>query len=69
MIKLVLKFAVIQNKEGEHLLYMTTTQKKPIVISPSILSADFSRLGDEVRAIDKAGADWIHIDVMDLLDL
>ena len=65
MIKLVLKFAVIQNKEGEHLLYMTTTQKKPIVISPSILSADFSRLGDEVRAIDKAGADWIHIDVMD----
>ncbi|MCL2932537.1 MAG: ribulose-phosphate 3-epimerase [Trichodesmium sp. MAG_R03] len=44
---------------------MTTTQNKPVVISPSILSADFSRLGDEVRAIDKAGADWIHVDVMD----
>ncbi|MFE4104882.1 ribulose-phosphate 3-epimerase [Almyronema epifaneia] len=42
-----------------------TKSNKPIVISPSILSADFSRLGDEVRAADKAGADWIHVDVMD----
>ena len=35
------------------------------LISPSILSADFARLGEEVRAIDHAGADWIHVDVMD----
>jgi ribulose-phosphate 3-epimerase len=36
-----------------------------VKISPSILSADFARLGEEVRAIDEAGADWIHVDVMD----
>ncbi len=39
--------------------------KKPVRIAPSILSADFGRLADEVRAIDEAGADWVHVDVMD----
>ena len=38
---------------------------KEILIAPSILSADFSKLGEEIAAIDKAGADWIHLDVMD----
>ena len=38
---------------------------KDILIAPSILSADFARLGEEVRAIDQAGCDWVHVDVMD----
>lgn len=38
---------------------------RPLIIAPSILAADFARLGEEVRAVDQAGADWMHLDVMD----
>jgi ribulose-phosphate 3-epimerase len=38
---------------------------RPLVIAPSILASDFAKLGEEVRSVDRAGADWIHLDVMD----
>src|SRR5438045_2278385 len=38
---------------------------RPLVIAPSILASDFAKLADEIRAVDQAGADWIHLDIMD----
>ena len=39
--------------------------KSDVIVAPSILSADFAKLGDEIKAIDEAGCDWVHFDAMD----
>jgi ribulose-phosphate 3-epimerase len=44
---------------------MPSSQSRPVIVAPSVLAADFSRLRDEVTAVQDAGADWLHLDVMD----
>jgi ribulose-phosphate 3-epimerase len=45
--------------------YSEESMVRPLLVAPSILAADFAKLGEEVHAVDQAGADWIHVDVMD----
>ena len=54
-----------QLPEADHFDARARAAASSILIAPSVLSADFTRLGDEIRAVDKAGADWVHVDVMD----
>jgi ribulose-phosphate 3-epimerase len=57
--------AVIRKVPMSQPLMSQPFSSRPLVIAPSILASDFARLGEEVRAVDQAGADWIHLDVMD----
>jgi len=54
-----------QNEKGKRRTVKPQILEPKEKISPSVLSADFSRLGEEVKAAEKAGADYIHVDVMD----